>query len=425
MECKPGGTPPCSTQKKNKTLHVVSPVKAPIDFKGDSYVRRKCCEINGIMPKNPETFVKIVRHLWNQCNRSPRKRSYLKQLWPEENKLNKWMLLLGKYKAQRKQMDLQCIVTKIKAHYKSLRQACRQTSMHWNEFHRATKLHADKILVRKNFTRKLSTDDTASIEDFFNSDAASFPLPDKKYAGRRFMKSSPEKTLKMYNLLDSTTRRISLSTLRNYKPKHIRLRGKIPLRQSCCEKCQNFENILEVGSKHLRNFPKTIEKAVTGSQCEYSKYFPAIQCAMRNCSVCGTQKSVDQIRSANRHLLHDRRKRVMVKQWKTMKETMSDNGKIKSYMHWKYHSLNYEELLDMYQNQLESMSKHSFLAAWNFHQYIVCKNNLEEGEIAVVLDYAQNYLCKHQNEVQGTPLESCTSNFASNMCNIQVPYRWL
>ena len=56
-----------------------------------------------------------------------------------------------------------------------------------------------------------------------------------------------------------------------------------------------------------------------------------------------------------------------------MKETMSDNGKIKSYMHWKYHSLNYEELLDMYENQLESMSKHSFLAAWNFHQYIVCK----------------------------------------------------
>ena len=33
MECKPVGTSPCSTQKKNKTLHVVSPVKAQLTSK--------------------------------------------------------------------------------------------------------------------------------------------------------------------------------------------------------------------------------------------------------------------------------------------------------------------------------------------------------------------------------------------------------
>ena len=46
------------------------------------------------------------------------------------------------------------------------------------------------------------------------------------------------------------------------------------------------------------------------------------------------------------------------------------------------------------------MSQHSFFAAWNFHQYLVCKNNLEKGLILVVHDYAQNYLCIHQNEIQ-------------------------
>ena len=46
------------------------------------------------------------------------------------------------------------------------------------------------------------------------------------------------------------------------------------------------------------------------------------------------------------------------------------------------------------------MSSHSFFAAWNFHQYFVCKNNLEKGHVLIVHDYAQNYLCIHQHEIQ-------------------------
>ena len=43
---------------------------------------------------------------------------------------------------------------------------------------------------------------------------------------------------------------------------------------------------------------------------------------------------------------------------------------------------------------------HSFFAAWNFHQYLVGKNNIEKGQVIIVHDYAQNYLCVHQNEIQ-------------------------
>ena len=41
-----------------------------------------------------------------------------------------------------------------------------------------------------------------------------------------------------------------------------------------------------------------------------------------------------------------------------------------------------------------------FFASWNFHQYLVCRNNIEKGQVIVVHDYAQNYLCVHQHEVQ-------------------------
>ena len=46
------------------------------------------------------------------------------------------------------------------------------------------------------------------------------------------------------------------------------------------------------------------------------------------------------------------------------------------------------------------MSIHTFFAVWNFHQYLVCKKNIEEGQVLMVHDYAQNYLCVHQHKVQ-------------------------
>ena len=72
-----------------------------------------------------------------------------------------------------------------------------------------------------------------------------------------------------------------------------------------------------------------------------------------------------------------------------------------TFLHWRHDRLSTQELLDVYVKLLHDMSSHSFFAAWNFHQYLVCKNNIEKGQIVIVHDYAQNYLCLHQHEPQG------------------------
>ena len=64
-------------------------------------------------------------------------------------------------------------------------------------------------------------------------------------------------------------------------------------------------------------------------------------------------------------------------------------------MHWNHVRLTFRELLDTYVEMLEDMSSHSFFASWNFHQYLVCRNNIEKGQVIVVHDYVQNYLCVH------------------------------
>ena len=44
------------------------------------------------------------------------------------------------------------------------------------------------------------------------------------------------------------------------------------------------------------------------------------------------------------------------------------------------------------------MSEHTFFASWNYVQYKKCKNLIESGEVVMVQDFAQNYLCELQNE---------------------------
>ena len=236
------------------------------------------------------------------------------------------------------------------------------------------------------------------LEKFFSSEDTSFPLPDKKFSGKRFMKGSLAKSCRMYNLLASTTRKICESTFRKYKPQSVKLQGKIPLRQSCCEVCQNFEFVLKSTSKYLKGVPSTIDGAVDSSMCSYDSYFPQISCALRDCSDCGVDILRLKLVNINDDLMEDERKKFLIKKWVTKRERVGD--KYRSYMHWNHDRLTYKELLEQYVKDLRPMAAHCFFAAWNFHQYLVCKNNLEKGQVVIVHDYAQNYLCVHQNEIQ-------------------------
>ena len=142
-------------------------------------------------------------------------------------------------------------MNKVKQKYNGLRQACRLADISWTTFHRHTyiKLHNRKS---KNYIHKLSEEEIESIRQHYQSKEVSFPLPDKKFHGKRFLRFSLNRCTKMYNLCQDTTRKISAATYHRYKPKTVKLQGCIPFWQSCCEQCQNFENILHEASKYIQ-----------------------------------------------------------------------------------------------------------------------------------------------------------------------------
>ena len=58
------------------------------------------------------------------------------------------------------------------------------------------------------YSHKLSPADLECIEEHMKSDDISFPLPDRKFAGKCFMKTSMKKCLSMYNIAEATKHKI-------------------------------------------------------------------------------------------------------------------------------------------------------------------------------------------------------------------------
>ena len=221
-----------------------------------------------------------------------------------------------------------------------------------------------------------------------------------------------QRSLNMYNILQGTKRKVSLSTFYRYRPKFVKLQGCIPLRQSCCEKCLNFDNILKQASKYLCGIPEDLNEAIDISMCPYEGYFLNIDCVLCKCNECSIDAFKQKLLDSNESKLTDKCKCFLVKEWVT--QTKENNGATQSYLHWKVHHCSITDLIHMYIKQVETMSEHTFHASWNYVQFKKCKNNLQIGDVSIVNDFAQNYLCLHQNEPQGMHWEHkqvlCTSD---------------
>ena len=161
----------------------------------------------------------------------------------------------------------------------------------------------------------MSQDQIESIRQHYEADDISFPLPDKKYHGKRFMRFTLKKCAPMYNMCSSTIRKISAATYHRYKPKTVKLQGRIHFRQSCCERCQNFENTLSDASKHMRGIPSEAGDAIDNSLCEYEGYFPDITCVLCTCEKCGIDKYKNYLLDVNASKMCDSSRRFLIKQW--------------------------------------------------------------------------------------------------------------
>ena len=290
--------------------------------------------VRKLLTTKPGTAIPILKHVWDQLYKIPEMRVLMNKYWSRDSNLVHIMLDIGKYRGRKDDEKLLQCVNKVKQKYNSLRQACRLVDISWTKFHRHTYIKPQQTKP-KNYIRKLSEGEIELIQQHFRSDEVSFPLPDKKYYGKRFLRFSLKKCTRMYNLCHETTRQISAAAYHRYKPKTMKLQGKIPFRQSCCEHCQNFENILNEASKYLKDIPSDVGDALDHSMCAYVGYFLKIDCILCICDKCGTSQYKGLILEKNASKVCDRSKHFLVKQWVT-KTVRKEDGNAQSFLHWKF-----------------------------------------------------------------------------------------
>ena len=114
-------------------------------------------------------------------------------------------------------------------------------------------------------------------------------------------------------MLATTTCKISRATFYKYKPKAVKLQGHIPFRQSCYEKCQNFENVINEAAKYLRGVPHDIGDVIDRTMCDYTGYFLKLSCILCTCDDCGEAKFQTKLLDINSYKLSDKRKHFIVK----------------------------------------------------------------------------------------------------------------
>ena len=128
-----------------------SPVKTKFKDVYSSFVHRRSAAVCKLLTNKPSTAVAILKHVWDQEYKDPRKRVYMNKYWKQcDTNLAKLMLDIGKSKAKKSDSKLLSAVNKVKQKYNSLCQACRLADISWTTFHRHT--YVKKKMQKENLT---------------------------------------------------------------------------------------------------------------------------------------------------------------------------------------------------------------------------------------------------------------------------------
>ena len=193
--------------------------KTKIENGTSSFIKHHSSERHTLFPKSPSKAVAVLKHVWEETYNSPWKKILKDKIWNNRDKsIGEFLFEIGKHHTRKNMPKLQEVVNEMKKEFKNLHQACQRTNCSFSKFYHFTRL-TKRNIVQQSFEKKLSAGDIRDLSEHIQSEEISFPLPDKKCAGKRFLRCSLKKSHKMYNILASTTCKISLTTFHIYLPK--------------------------------------------------------------------------------------------------------------------------------------------------------------------------------------------------------------
>lgn len=193
------------------------------------------------------------------------------------------------------------------------------------------------------------------------------------------------------------------------RPVNVRKLNATERNVCCCPKCENAKFLVQALNKacqanDLKELHLKGEKALADlSVCAYTG-FPNHACLDTSCNVCtdGMRLHYNALTNLATH------QPIKYNRWQTVHEEKmvrdGTKGGKKSKMITSTdlvtHNTTVEDLVEITVAEVNSLSNHIFRARWQQSQFKDAKECMPPNSAVMVIDFAQNYACSYQDEVQ-------------------------
>ncbi|XP_022107155.1 uncharacterized protein LOC110988172 [Acanthaster planci] len=227
----------------------------------------------------------------------------------------------------------------------------------------------------------------------------SVELPDQKTISKKTLQKTRVLEMPIPNLYkqfknDHPNEKVGKSTFYKLRPKYIKTVGSIKFRGCLCDYCENVKLKLKAVKSKM-----TLEELSSITLCQKGKdqKYNNKACIERKCQHCGVTKMREHFEGL------DTRKEVEWSKWmKVKEEKITKKGKM--LLTKKVRQLQHgttAELLKELEKELHTIPEHLFCKSWQQNQFSkLTSQKLPKGWCVMVLDFAENYACKTQDEVQ-------------------------
>ena len=264
--------------------------------------------------------------------------------------------------------------------------------------------------TQKRASRKdrLSTEE--QIRDFYESPTVSRVSPNKKDVitidGEKTQVHVMNMTLKeAFDLfkLENPEVKVGLTSFKALKPKQIKIVKETSHRSCLCQTCCNLALKIDCLKKFAEQTEKdklkqqligmTKSKLSDMSVCPYIE-LPSNDCLQGTCLKCGPSMLQERL-----ELDWTTDETMQWYKWEGIQVT-DDKLKVKRVTSCVSKTTNVQEFLSELQDDVKKYTPHIFRANWQHKQLQSCLQNLQPGQLVMLMDFSENYRCRFQNESQ-------------------------
>lgn len=204
--------------------------------------------------------------------------------------------------------------------------------------------------------------------------------------------------------------KIGLSTFKKLKPLHVRRVSETNRKSCLCQICCNialksgalktFLNLDYFKNMEKPPFDKNI--LMNATLCaETDRGYHKSLCLRRECKECGVHKLRTVFESVNQKSSEDDCQVAWYK-WEYITVDREDTGgtSTKRIISCVPKSTTFDAFLKDFEEGMTSYPYHKFRATWQHDQLLKCLRSLTNNELMSIMDFAENYKCSFQNEVQ-------------------------